>query len=100
MFDELWCSCGGSARNKQNRTKLGRVCLFFSFLFLSVFYCSESVQTPFDIEPFLRILGFLKLRNTENLTATNHEVTSGDSGHAMARPRPSPINSFSLELWW
>lgn len=82
MFDELWCSCGGSARNKQNRTKFGEG---LSFLFLSVFYCSESVQTPFDIEPFLRVWGFLKLRNTENLTATNHEVTSGD-GTSPAEP--------------
>lgn len=33
----------------------------------------------FDTDPFLKIWGFLKLRNTENLIATNHEVTSGDS---------------------
>lgn len=40
----------------------------------------KKTDIHFDIEPFLKILGFLKLRNTENLTATNHEVTSGGSG--------------------
>ena len=44
----------------------------------------KKTDIHFDIEPlFLKHKHthfFLKLRNTENLTATNHEVTSGGSG--------------------
>jgi len=42
----------------------------------------KKIDIHFDIEPFLKILGFLKLRNTENLTATNHEVPPADSDPA------------------
>ncbi|KAJ7410647.1 Serine/threonine-protein kinase NLK [Willisornis vidua] len=41
----------------------------------------KQIDIHFDIEPFLKILGFLKLRNTENLTATNHEVPLGGRDH-------------------
>lgn len=86
----------------------GRFFLFFSFFFPSFFFyfifiemrLYKQIDIHFDIEPFLKILGFLKLRNTENLTATNHEVPLGGCGHGKW-PRllmPNPINSFSLEL--
>lgn len=72
----------------------------FFFFFLIEVRLYKQIDVHFDIEPFLKILGFLKLRNTENLTATNHEVPLGDCGHGKwPHPlMPNPINSFSLEL--
>lgn len=72
---------------------------FFPFFFIEV-RLYKQIDIHFDIEPFLKILGFLKLRNTENLTATNHEVPLGGRGHGKwPQPlMPNPINSFSLEL--
>lgn len=53
---------------------LGRI--FFNEVRL---YAKTDIH--FDIEPFLKIWGFLKVRNTENLTATNDEVTLGGCDH-------------------
>lgn len=69
---------------------------FVLFSFVSFFYGSGIVQQPdvrFDIEPFLKIWGFLKLRNTENLTATNDEVPPGDGDHGQ-RPRHPVVRPY------